>query len=343
MGFLKKDIDVSRLTPEVLFANTLKLFSGSDQQRIQLFKHAFYQVFAFKGVVDGVGVSTLVANTAVALAQLGATVCVIDTSIIAPVQDMLLKTHVVGKEGEKVLDLFDILYTKENILHNSTISNKISVVSFYGKDCNNGDGRTIRDALSSDESEDLITAVLSKMKPQFDFILIDSCSELTKVNAACLQQAQQVIQVWNDTPTVLDNINRFITNCRLLTCPIDKMRFVVLSKMSEKVDADYSKLFSKFHVRELAKTYLSEEIHYQVSIGNSIIYSLSSNDDMINDYSLAVYRIAMHIANLEVDEEGNVVRDTKKIKIKEAILGKKEESKIEIDEGIEVEGGSKDA
>ena len=52
----------------------------------------FYQIFAFKGVADGVGTSTLVANVALALADLGLTVLVMDTSMLHPVQDILLKT-----------------------------------------------------------------------------------------------------------------------------------------------------------------------------------------------------------------------------------------------------------
>ena len=76
----------------------------------------FYQIIAFQGVKDGVGCSTLVANTALALARLGLNVCVIDTSIKAPSQDILLHTDFRRVEKKDRVDWMDMYRTNKNVL-----------------------------------------------------------------------------------------------------------------------------------------------------------------------------------------------------------------------------------
>ena len=98
MGFFDKFLDTEKtskatlVSPRKAFEDILKQASGSAYTR-SIKYNIYYQIIAFYGVMDGVGTSTLVANTALALAETGLTICVIDTSILSPVQDVLLNTN----------------------------------------------------------------------------------------------------------------------------------------------------------------------------------------------------------------------------------------------------------
>ena len=174
MGFLDKFIDEKQTAnmtvkdPKKIFADVLKQVSGATLTRETKFA-IFYQIVAFKGVCDGVGTSTIVANTALALAELGLNVCVLDTSILHPSQDVLLKSNYVGTdmEKDKRLDWFDMPYTKRSPLHSSTLNNKISILSFYGKQ------RGVTDMLSTMDNDTLVDMALTELHNKFDIILID--------------------------------------------------------------------------------------------------------------------------------------------------------------------------
>ena len=94
MGFFDKFLDSEKTAkvtikdPKKVFEEVLRQASGSSYTR-DIKYNIYYQIIAFYGVVDGIGTSTLVANTALAIAETGLTVCVIDTSMLAPSQDVL--------------------------------------------------------------------------------------------------------------------------------------------------------------------------------------------------------------------------------------------------------------
>lgn len=298
MGFIDKFLDrdkTSQLTvanPRETLNNILRQASGSSIIR-ELKYNIFYQIIAFKGVVDGVGTSTLVANTALALANAGLKVCVIDTSVLQPVQSVLLKTKI--GEPDTVKDWFDMPYlaTKGDALKPSTLNNGISVLDFKGKN------RGIVDILSTNDSSNLVEIALSELQSKFDIILIDCCHELTSVNTACLQMAQKVIQVWNDTPTVASNIDSFITNCVTLSCPMDKMRYVVFSKLSKNVmGGNLDNILSQYRFKEITRTYNSEEVAYNLAL-NKQLYQLESKDEDVTNYTNAIIDVFAHICNVE--------------------------------------------
>jgi cellulose biosynthesis protein BcsQ len=302
MGLIDKFIDrdktsqITAVNPREVFNNILRQSSGSALTR-ELKYDIFYQIIAFKGVVDGVGTSTIVANTAVALANLGLTICVIDTSVLQPVQDILLKTGIDDKDPETVLDWFDMPFTKKSPLHVSGINKNISVLGFRGKN------RGIIDVLSTNDSESLVDMALTELHTKFDVILIDCCHELTSINTAALQMSQKVIQVWNDAPQVMANIDNFITNCVTLSCPLDKMRYVVYSKMSKEVMGNnLDSILSQYRFRKLSETKISESVYFYLASGKPL-YQLESTDKDIVDYTDTIIAIVCHICN--IDKNGN--------------------------------------
>lgn len=272
--------------PRKVFNNILKEMSGTNATRNLKF-NMLYTVYAFKGVAAGVGTSTIVANTAVVLAELGLSVCVVDTSVLTPVQDILLKT---GRKDED-LDWFDMPYNKTGFLKQSGYSNKISVLSFSGK-------RTVLDAVGTKDTSALVSLMMTTLHSKFDIILIDCCEELTEINTACLQQAHRVIQVWNDAPQIAQNIYNFIQNCSILTCPLDKMRYVVYSKMDNiSGGGKLDDLAEQYKVRNIATNSLSLEVASAINQG-TLPYEYVSRDKGVEEYSNCIINIVSVICNL---------------------------------------------
>lgn len=303
-SFLDRFLDVEKTSkatianPRKVFEDILKQASGSAYTR-DIKYNIYYQVIAFYGVTDGVGCSTLVANTALALAETGLTICVIDTSILAPVQDVLLNTaeSVINENEQDVehLDWFDMPFTRKSPLHVSKRKKNISVLSFKGK------RRGVIDFLSTNDSDSLVEIALSTLHSKFDLILIDCCHELSSVNTACLQQAQQVIQVWNDSPTVVSNLENFITNAITLSCPLDKMRYVVASKVSKDAMGTLDGLCNQYRCRLLTTNYLSEEL-YLLAVTGKVLFRVESTDESVIDYTSSIIDIVCHILNIDLGD-----------------------------------------
>ena len=349
MGILDKFVDedkTSKMTvrdPKKVFEDILKQVSGASLTRQSKFK-IFYQIIAFKGVCDGVGTSTLVANTALALADLGLNICVVDTSILSPSQDVLLKSNYVGTDldMDKRLDWFDMPYTKRSPLHSSTLNNKISILSFYGKQ------RGITDILSTMDNDTLVQIAITELHNKFDLILIDCCQELTCVNTTALQMSQRVIQVWNDTPSVIENIDNFITNQVVLSCPLDKMRFVICSKTNPDVIGNLNSLIDQYRLTKVTTTVESRAIGRVLCMSKPLWQYPSSEEDIVA-YTNSILEIVEMILNMgneetEYDTQNKVIDETTKENLNEyqeerpkkrkSFFGKKEEDKV-VDLGIE--------
>ena len=349
MGILDKFVDedkTSKMTvrdPKKVFEDILKQVSGASLTRQSKFK-IFYQIIAFKGVCDGVGTSTLVANTALALADLGLNICVVDTSILSPSQDVLLKSNYVGTDldMDKRLDWFDMPYTKRSPLHSSTLNNKISILSFYGKQ------RGITDILSTMDNDTLVQIAITELHNKFDLILIDCCQEMTCVNTTALQMSQRVIQVWNDTPSVIENIDNFITNQVVLSCPLDKMRFVICSKTNPDVIGNLNSLIDQYRLTKVTTTVESRAIGRVLCMSKPLWQYPSSEEDIVS-YTNSIIEIVEMILNMgnddtEYDTQNKVIDETtkenlneyqeKRPKKRKSFFGKKEEDEVS-DLGIE--------
>lgn len=304
MGFFDKFLDSEKTAkvtikdPKKVFEEVLRQASGSSYTR-DIKYNIYYQIIAFYGVVDGIGTSTLVANTALAIAETGLTVCVIDTSMLAPSQDVLLNTETAELEEDgqtEHLDWFDLPYTKKSPLHISKYNKNISVLSFKGK------RRTVVDFLSTNDSSTLVDIALATLHSKFDIILIDCCHEMSAVNTACLQQAQQVIQVWNDSPSVVANLEGYITNAITLSCPLDKMRYVVANRMSKDAMGSLNELAKQYRCKILATNYLSEELYLNNVIGKKL-FRCESTDELVAKYTECIIIIVCHILNIDLDSE----------------------------------------
>lgn len=281
--------------PSAVLTDLLKVTSGSSVVRKSDF-NIFYQIIAFQGVKDGVGCSTLVANTALALADLGLNICVIDTSILAPCQDTLLKTNYRDIDKKNRVDWFDMCISSKSVLNVSKLNNKIGVLSFQN--------RNIVDLLSSNDSTDLVDLALTQLHSKYDIILIDICHEQSALVTACIQQAHQVIQVWSDSPHMIENIDSFITNNTICSCPLDKMRYVVTNMIVDDIPPKWDVIMKQYRFNHLANVGLSIDIARVVATGKPLYKYVSSSED-IQEFNNCIASIVCHILNIE-DKQDNV-------------------------------------
>ena len=303
MSFIDKFLDSEKTSkavikdPKEIFTEAVKMTSGSGQIRHVAY-NIFYEVVAFYGITDGIGTSTLVANVALALAETGITICVVDTSMLNPVQDVLLNTSEADEvdDGQEHLDWFDMPYTKKSPLHVSKYKKNISVLSFKSKKKQHG----VVDFLSTNDSDTLVDIALTTLHGKFDLILIDCCHELSSVNTACLQQAQQIIQVWNDSPICLANLENFITNSMTLSCPLDKMRNVVFSKCCKDIMGNMDEVLKQYRCTKIAENYISEEL-YLLNVNGKVLYNVESTNALVQDYTDCIIRVVLHLLNIDIE------------------------------------------
>lgn len=293
MGRFDKAKNVEMVDPKQVFASVLKAFSGAEFGRETKYR-IFYHIIGFKGITGGVGCSTIVANTAVALAELGLSVCVIDTSILHPCQDELLKTNYKTQEGDK-LDWFDMPFTSHSVLNISRVNKNISVLSFAGKD------RTILDMVGTLDSAELMDYAVDAVSDKFDIILIDLCDEPSNVNVTAMQKAQQVIQVWSDSVPCMASITQSISNNVILSCPLDKMRYVVENKTIDDTMGNLDSLYKEYGFRRLSHCGLSYEIARVASLGH-ILWGYGTFEATVVDFNNCILDIVLYIC--DIDKEG---------------------------------------
>lgn len=291
MGIIKSNGSglkgVSITDPREIFTDILKASSGSALERTMRYS-IFYQFVAFKGVKDGIGTSTIVANTALAMARLGLNVCVVDTSILNPCQDILLKTNY-QKSDKEIVDWFDMGFTRKSVLNISSIDRKVSVLSFQN--------RSIIDMLSTSDNASLVELTFSQLATKFDIILIDLCHEPTNVATSCLQLAHKLIQVWSNGEAVLRNVESFVKNNIICSCSMDKMRYVITSMTVDDVPTDWESLLKKYHFKHLGHIGMSMDIANYIASGQKL-YNAATKSSAIQEFNDCITDILCHLLNI---------------------------------------------
>lgn len=276
---------VGKSSPKDLLEGVLKASSGSNLSRTIRYS-VFYQIIAFRGIKDGLGCSTLVANVAYALAKLGVNVCVIDTSILNPCQNDLLNTNYKDNPEKKQEDWFDMGFTKKSVLNQSKLDSHISVLAF--KD------RTVIDLASTSDSDAYVQLAYSELLTKFDIILVDVCSEPTNICMAAMQQAHKVIQVWNNTPHIMRNVDSFVKNSAIMALPLEKMRYVVSSMTVDDLPLNWDETLGKYKFKHLAHVGMSLELAHILATGK-MPYQFPSKHEDVEEFNKCVDDIVMHL------------------------------------------------
>lgn len=292
------DENVEFKTVGDLFLELLKTTSGTDYGVSTRF-NIYNQIVGFKGVRAGIGTSTIVSYVAQSLAKVGVKVCVLDTSIMHPTQDIYLKRDTSKDEEGKVYDWFDMPYVEDNVLGVSKLSNNISILSFRN--------RTIVDMLSISDNADLVLYALEELKGKYDIILVDLCDEPTSITATCLQQCHMIFQVWSNDRLSLECITRSMENNLILSCSKDKMKNVIVSSEIDDVVTKWKTLVDTLDCKLIGSIGYSMDIAREHSVGNNLLDNINSSTD-INQFIECINIICGKLLGMDLDNshKGNV-------------------------------------
>lgn len=273
-----------------ILESILKATSGVDVVTDVGFS-IYYKIIGFKPCKDGIGCSLLVADVAMALAKLGLTVCVLDTSILNPSQDILLNTGNTSKE-----DWLEMPFTNANVLSVSKRNSKIHVLSFRH--------RGMVDLLSVAENEDLCNVAFTQLLDKYDIFLVDLSNEPSAVATACLQHCHKVIQLWTNAPHTLSNISSFVDDNVAMCCPLSKMSSVVTSMTVDDIPTDWDSILDKYKFKRIGNIPMSLEVARVVSLGK-LPFDYQTNSEGIKLYNDCISSVVSDIINVDVGETEN--------------------------------------
>lgn len=283
MGLFKKEY--SPTNPTDILTNIFRTMSGDTLSRTLRY-NIFYKIVAFKGVKDGLGCSTIVANTALALAKAGINVCVVDTSILNPCQNDLLHTNYMDINERKQEDWFTLGHTEKTVLNQSRLNSRISVLAFKN--------RTIVDLASTLDSDALVSLAYSQLATKFDIILVDVCAETSNICMASMQYAHKIIQVWSNAPHVMKNVDEFIKNTSIMSIPLNKMRYVITSMTVDDISMDWKNVLNQYKFKHLAHVGMSLEIARILATGK-MMYEFASNSKDVQEFNECILDIVAHL------------------------------------------------
>jgi cellulose biosynthesis protein BcsQ len=292
-----------------VYKDLLKYASGTGHARKAY--HLYNSIVGFKGVREGIGTSNIVANTALTLAKLGVSVCVIDISIMSPTQDMLLGTKALDLSVpiKDRFDWFDMHYADSSVTHISKYASNLSVLSFYGK------SRNVLDVISVRDNETLVTLALDTLTPKYDIILVDFSNEPTKINVELMHRAQIIYQVVNDSPVALDSLDSFVDAMSFYSVPMAKYNRVIVSGISQKLMGNLDSLLERYNYTKVATTVFSEEVDKAIKQGKMIV-DYASGSDAINTYTVAILDLVRELISTDevmgIKSSAEIIAETDK-------------------------------
>lgn len=290
-GGKKVNLDsLSKVSGRNILESVLKATSGADVSS-DLSYSIYYKIIGFKACKGGIGCSLLVADVAMALAKLGLTVCVLDTSVRTPSQDVLLNT---GNTSED--DWLEMPYTNSNVVSVSKRNSKIHVLSFRN--------RGIVDLLSVSENEELCNVAFTQLLDKYDIFLVDLSNEPSAVATACMQHCHKVIQLWTNAPHALNNISKFVEDNVAMCCPLEKMSSVVTSMVVDDIPTDWDSILEKYKFKRIGNIPISLDVARLVALGK-LPFDYQANSKGIELYNKCISDVVNDIINVEVGEVEN--------------------------------------
>ncbi|MNV38273.1 hypothetical protein D3C71_1298190 [compost metagenome] len=226
----------------------------------------FDKVIGFRGIVPGVGTSTVVQNVALALSKRTRySICILDTSFLYGIQyAMLMKEESENKDRKDFLDVDDDL-------SKIVINTKINRVKLF---CLNN--RSILDMLSSRDSELVVDKLIKLLKAYFDIVLVDLSYELTNITTYCSIKCNKVINIADESLKCMYNLAKSLNLMATLATPIAKGNLIVLNKVLPDVLSNTKGVISNAKLTLLCEIPFSKDIAV-AGVSGKLIYTASSS------------------------------------------------------------------
>jgi MinD-like ATPase involved in chromosome partitioning or flagellar assembly len=256
-----------------LIGNILGTISGGKELKVSE-NLLFDKIIGFRGIVEGVGVSTLVQNMAVALADATHnTVCVVDTSILAPSQEYLL--GLANEDGYKK-DLLDYTNGQLSEVVYKTRYTNVYLASYHA--------RELPDLLSSKECQRTIYDFYEELKSFFDVVLVDLSHETSWAVTESAIHCNRIYTVMTPSITCLSLLQRSLNEAASLAVPLHKMRKVIVNKTVSDVNAGVESALKEYGLQLMYSIPLSDDIA-RMGVTGERIYGAFSNAKAITAYN----------------------------------------------------------
>lgn len=281
----------------------LSLLSGGGEHKVSE-QLLFDKVIGFRGVVDGVGCSTIIQNVAIALSDTTRyKIAVVDTSMLYPCMAEMLKCDTSDIKS----DIFD--YGRGTELGKVALDSKynnISVFTFHG--------RTVIDMVSVTEDLKLFDKFIDELKCFYDIILIDLSQETTNFATEAAIKCNKIFFVSDLSLRSTSNIVNSLNYLATLGVSMSKCRRVILNKDTNVVSGVKSVL-NELDMELFLSIPYSKAI-YQRGIGGNPIWGLASRDSDITSFHIAIQKLVDDIVEKTPKNEKYLSKDDKSVPIK---------------------------
>lgn len=276
-----------------VLGKALGLFSGENRELKVSENILFDKVIGFKGIVEGVGASTILQNTAIALAsKTSLSIGVIDVSFMFPAQYDLLTNADNTDEVEDIIDYTDDI----SVIMLPSKYRNIRVVGFKN--------RSIVDMMSTRDSGEQIVKIIEDMKGFFDVILIDLGNEFTQTYAEAAIKCNRIYTVLDPSIKCMSHLQKSINTMASLAIPFYKCRKCLVNKMVDNINAGTMSAIEAMGFNVLDIIPLSAEIASGGIIGSKLWGAVSKGKD-ITQFNYAIDKVVDDILNGEVQTNEN--------------------------------------
>ena len=268
------------------FSDLLGMISGNGEADSSE-KLLFNNVIGFRGIVDGVGCSTIVQGLANAFSdRTRKKVCVVDTHILYPAQYSLLCRGLTS-DASSMRDWLSL----ELELPKRIIDTKFKRVSLLG--CYN---RRITDAFSTADSMALVDTTFDKLKELFDVILVDLSHEFTQISACSALKCNRIFTVVDPSAYCLSNITQSLNNLATSAVPFSKFKNVIVNKSTPKGINGLSLALNRNNLNAVATIPFSKDI-YQCGVSGNSVWGNASSSYGIEVFNSAIDNLLCSIVN----------------------------------------------
>lgn len=259
------------------FSGLLSLLSGGTAYKLsdQLL---FDKVIGFRGIVEGVGCSTLVQNVAVALADTTRyKIAVIDTNMLYPCMADMLKVDDNARDDNK--DIYDFNSgTAIGKIAKDTNYNNVTLFRFYK--------RGIIDMVSLADDISLSDKLLNELKQFYDIILIDLSHEPTQFATEAAVKCNKIFLVADTSIKCSANILYSLNYMTTLGVSLTKCKKVILNKTTN-VNAGVKGVLSDMGISVIGEIPFSQLI-YNSGVTGKPFYGLATRDSVITDAHVVI-------------------------------------------------------
>jgi cellulose biosynthesis protein BcsQ len=263
-----------------LLYNVISTTSGQSDDIIQVSEHLlFNKTYGFRGIVSGVGCSTIVKNVAIGLAlKSNLNICILDMNMLYPYH-----YHELTLDNDSIGDIFDYGGVLSDVVTQSVNYGNLYVLGFKN--------RTIVDMLSPKENKSLAEKLFEEMKSFFDVILIDLSYEPTSINAYFGVKCNKIFTVVDESHICLASLSKSLEHICTLGVPMSKMLDVIVNKDFKNVNSGIYTALRSFGMSVVTKIPFAEVIAVSSVTAKRIYDRNISNNINVSEFTRSIDRV----------------------------------------------------